>query len=140
MPSMNLILKGTLMQIFSHISRAHFSHSKKCFNVEPSTYYFHMKTKIMGDSRICISVLLSWKNNNHLNNLKTALASTKIEVVPKSNWLDIRHYGFWNIDWINSCNTTPRVLNSSSVFYSTLMQPHIISSKKISSIPLYTYF
>ena len=31
---------------------------KKCFNVKSSTYYFHMKTKILVDFHICISVPL----------------------------------------------------------------------------------
>ena len=34
------------------------SKSKRCFNVESSTYYFYMKMKILGDSQICISVPL----------------------------------------------------------------------------------
>ena len=32
---------------------------KRCFNVKSSSYYFHMKTKILADSQICISVTLS---------------------------------------------------------------------------------
>ena len=31
---------------------------KKCFNVKSSTYYFHMKTKILADFQICISLPL----------------------------------------------------------------------------------
>ena len=34
------------------------SKSKMCFNVKSSTYYFHMKTKILADFKICISVPL----------------------------------------------------------------------------------
>ena len=41
---------------FSHISRARISKSKRCFIVKSSTYYFHMKTKILADFQICISV------------------------------------------------------------------------------------
>ena len=41
-----------------HISRAHISKSKKCFNVKCSAYYFHIKTKIFTDFQICISVPL----------------------------------------------------------------------------------
>ena len=41
-----------------HISRAHISKGKECFNVKPSTNYFHMKTKIFADFQICISVPL----------------------------------------------------------------------------------
>ena len=33
-----------------------FIQSKRCFNVKSSTYYFHMKTKILADFQICISV------------------------------------------------------------------------------------
>ena len=43
---------------FSRISRVHISKSKMCFNVKSSTYYFHMKTKILADFQICISVPL----------------------------------------------------------------------------------
>ena len=43
---------------FSHISRAHISKCKRCFNVKSSTYYFHMKAKIFTDFQICISVPL----------------------------------------------------------------------------------
>ena len=39
-------------------SHAHISKSKRCFNVESSAYYFHMKTKILEDFQICISVPL----------------------------------------------------------------------------------
>ena len=34
------------------------SKSKKYFNVKSSTYYFHMKKKILADFQICISVPL----------------------------------------------------------------------------------
>ena len=37
------------------------SKSKRCFNVKSSTLYFHMKTKILADFQICISVPLSCK-------------------------------------------------------------------------------
>ena len=39
-------------------SRAHISKSKRCFDVKASTYYFHIKTNILPDFQICISVLL----------------------------------------------------------------------------------
>ena len=39
----------------SHV-RAHVSQSKRCFNVKSSTYYFPMKTKILADFQIFISV------------------------------------------------------------------------------------
>ena len=41
------------------MSRAHISKSKRCFNVKSSTYYFHMKTKILADFQIYINVPLS---------------------------------------------------------------------------------
>ena len=44
---------------FSRISRAHITESKSCFNVKSSTYYFHMKMKILADFQICISVPLN---------------------------------------------------------------------------------
>ena len=43
----------------SHISRVHISKIKSCFNLKFSTYYFHMKTKILSDFQICISASLS---------------------------------------------------------------------------------
>ena len=39
----------------SHV-RAHVSQSKRCVNVKSSTYYFPMKTKILADFQIFISV------------------------------------------------------------------------------------
>ena len=52
------IVSECLQTNFSHISCAHISKNKKCFNVKFSTYYFHMKTKILADFQICISVPL----------------------------------------------------------------------------------
>ena len=43
----------------SHISRANISKSKTCFNVKFSSYYFHMKMKILAYFQIFISVPLS---------------------------------------------------------------------------------
>ena len=42
-----------------HISRAYISESKRCFNVKPSAYYFHMKTNILADFQTCIIVPLT---------------------------------------------------------------------------------
>ena len=39
---------------FSHISCAHISKSKWCFNVKSSAYSFHMNTKILTNFQICI--------------------------------------------------------------------------------------
>ena len=40
------------------IVNKHISKSKGCFNVKYLTYYFHMKTKILADFQISISVPL----------------------------------------------------------------------------------
>ena len=39
-------------------SRAHISKCKRCFNVKPSTYCFHMTTKILADFQVCANVPL----------------------------------------------------------------------------------
>ena len=44
-------------KLFTYLS-AHISKSERCFNVKSSTYYFHMKTKILADFQICITVPL----------------------------------------------------------------------------------
>ena len=44
---------------FFTYSRAHNSKSKRFFNAKSSTYYFHMKTKILADFQICVSVPLT---------------------------------------------------------------------------------
>ena len=41
-----------------------FSKSKMCLNAKFSIYYFHMKTKILADFQICISVPLSEYRQN----------------------------------------------------------------------------
>ena len=41
----------------------HVSKSKRCFNLKSSTYYFHMKTKILADFQICICVPLNFSLN-----------------------------------------------------------------------------
>ena len=46
------------------MTRVYISKSKKRFNVKSPTYYFYMKTKILVDFQICISVLLS--NYSHI--------------------------------------------------------------------------
>ena len=45
--------------MFSRVSRMPISKSKRCFNAKSSTCYFHMKTKIMADIQIYISVPLN---------------------------------------------------------------------------------
>ena len=46
-------------KFFTYLT-VHISQSKRCFNVKHSTYHFHMKTKILADFQICISVPLGW--------------------------------------------------------------------------------
>ena len=53
-------------KLFTYL-RAHISESKKCFNVKPSTHYFHMKTRILADFQICISVPSKQKNKQLLH-------------------------------------------------------------------------
>ena len=36
----------------------HISESKRCYNVIPSVHYFHVKTEMLADFQICISVPL----------------------------------------------------------------------------------
>ena len=43
----------------TYISRTHISKSKRYFDVKSSIYYFHMKTKVLRNFQICISVPLS---------------------------------------------------------------------------------
>ena len=45
------------------ISGVHISESKWCYNAIPSVHYFHVKTNILTDFQICISVLLSKESN-----------------------------------------------------------------------------
>ena len=47
----------------SHISLAFISKSKRCLNVKSSTYYYHMKTKILADFQIYMRVPLKDKTN-----------------------------------------------------------------------------
>ena len=47
------IVSECLQTNFPHISK-----SKRCFDVKSSTHCFHMKTKILADFQICISVPL----------------------------------------------------------------------------------
>ena len=43
---------------FLHISPAHIPKSKMCINMKSSTYYSHMKAKILANFQICIRVRL----------------------------------------------------------------------------------
>ena len=44
-------------KLFTYLMYAYLK-SKSCFNVKSSTYYFHVKTKILADFQICINVAL----------------------------------------------------------------------------------
>ena len=46
----------------------HISNSKRCFDVKSSTSYFHVKTKILADFQICISVPLSSQHRYNIEN------------------------------------------------------------------------
>ena len=46
-------------QTFHILSRVHISKRKRCFNAKFSTYFFHMKIKILADFQIYISVPFS---------------------------------------------------------------------------------
>ena len=61
-------------------SCAHISESKKCFNLKSSTYYFHMKTVILADFQICISVPFKKKKMCNVSNcmMTKTYANTKI--------------------------------------------------------------
>ena len=61
MKFVNFLKSRAIFNIFSclHISRARISKRKRCVNMEFSTYYFHMETKILADFQISISVPLS---------------------------------------------------------------------------------
>ena len=54
----NILLFLNVCKQNFHISRASISKSKRRFNVKSSAYYFHMKTKMLSDFQICISVPL----------------------------------------------------------------------------------
>ena len=44
-------------KLFTYFT-VHIPKNKKGFNVKSSTYYFQMKTKILGDLQICINIPL----------------------------------------------------------------------------------
>ena len=61
------------------ISRAHFSKCKRCFNVKSSTYYYFLvKTNILADFQVCISVpLISWSK---IKNFTDQTKNTEVNV------------------------------------------------------------
>ena len=50
------IVSECLQTNFLHMSHAYSSKSKRCFNVNSSTYSFHVKTKIFADFQVLVSV------------------------------------------------------------------------------------
>ena len=76
------------------MSCAHISKSKRLFNVKPTTYHFHMKTDMLADFQICVSVpfnvfiikslVLTFYQNNistkmaYIRDLTTALINISI--------------------------------------------------------------
>ena len=46
-------------KLFLHISSVRISKRKRKFNVKSSTYYFDVKTNILADIQICITVPLT---------------------------------------------------------------------------------
>ena len=57
------IVAECLQTNFSHFSSAHISESKRLFNMKSSTYYFLIKTKVLVDFQIFISVPLKNSTN-----------------------------------------------------------------------------
>ena len=74
---------------FSYISREHIPRTKRRFNLKSSTDSFHMKTKILAEFHICVSVPLrtliwhirrsmTFLLRHHLYSLKTRCESERI--------------------------------------------------------------
>ena len=64
-----------------------------CFNVKSSTFYFHIKTKILADFQICISVctfkLTCYQNSIDLVLVKTCISNWDIRIKNcDSNWIE----------------------------------------------------
>ena len=58
-----------------------------CFNVKSSIYCLYMKTKILGDFQICISVpLIRWEKKNFFNNISTCDITDN-----KTFWKTVKH-------------------------------------------------
>ena len=53
-------------KLFIYLTCAYLK-SQRCFNVKLSTYYFHIKMKILADFQICISLPLILTNNYFKN-------------------------------------------------------------------------
>ena len=47
-------------KLFTHLTWAYLR-KKRCLNVKSSTYYFHVKTKVLADFQTCISVPLRYR-------------------------------------------------------------------------------
>ena len=85
----------------SRISRAHISKSKICFNVKSSAYYFRMKTKILADFQICISVPLM-KRKKGLGHFLAAFKAFKTQK-------EIHHYK--TLEVFNTEKRTPSLFD-----------------------------
>ena len=62
-----------------HISRAHISKSKSCFNEKSSTHYLHMKTKILAYFQICVGAPLK-QIPEEIKKIKVKTCQTRIKV------------------------------------------------------------
>ena len=71
---------------FLHMSHADISKSKRCFDVKSSKYYFHMKTKILADIYMCISVPLRWGN--------ILINKTEEKIIQNISQATIRYFRF----------------------------------------------
>ena len=75
------ILKQYPEKQYPHISRVHISKSKSWFNVNSSTYYLHMETKILADFQIYISVPLRREQKFHKNICRSTIPKLKRLVI-----------------------------------------------------------
>ena len=81
---------------FSHISLVHISKSKRCFHMKSLTYYFHMKTNILADFQICISVPLSRGKWMHIPILtEVQIGSVRNAQKMLRFWLKIYFWSFF---------------------------------------------
>ena len=64
-------------KLFTYLS-THILERKRCFNVK-SSKYFHMKTKILADFQICISIPLTLSYLNSGLNLAVGQPSRRLE-------------------------------------------------------------
>ena len=70
-------------KLFTYLTRAYLK-SKRCFNVKYSIYYFYMKTKILADFQICISVSL--KKVSRSSPAEVFLGKGVLKICSKFTW------------------------------------------------------